>query len=184
MGEPKSQRAADEEAEARRYADGIERGDLDWTAVNAEIIAKWSVTALLRVKRRAWQVVEDRAYEEARNTPPDRAQPLRSPWSRPDVEQGGARDMVNPQAPLTEAGRALLEREAYNSRSFAIIRPADIAAVEQQAAANERARLAALVEVIDANDACYCEADRSLRIDEVYVSRESVLRLLQSGRRS
>lgn len=58
-------RAYDEEAEAQRYADGIVRGDLDWTAINAEIIARWSMTALLRIKRRAWQIVEERSWQPA-----------------------------------------------------------------------------------------------------------------------
>lgn len=56
-------RATDEEAEAQRYADGIIAGDLDWSAANAAIIARWSVTALLRVKRRAWQIVEERKWQ-------------------------------------------------------------------------------------------------------------------------
>lgn len=34
----------------------------------------------------------------------------------------------------TAAGRALLEREALNSRSFTLIRPEDIAAIEAEAA--------------------------------------------------
>jgi hypothetical protein len=57
-----SKRQAQEEAEAQQYAEGIMRGDLNWTAVNAEIIAKWSVTALVRVKTRAWEIVEERKW--------------------------------------------------------------------------------------------------------------------------
>ena len=52
-------RAEQEEAEARRYAElirGPHRGD--WPAINADIIARFSRTALIRIKRRAWQIVE------------------------------------------------------------------------------------------------------------------------------
>jgi hypothetical protein len=54
------ERAAAEEQCAREYAEGIKRGDLDWAAKNMEIIDRWSVTALLRIKRRAWLIVYER----------------------------------------------------------------------------------------------------------------------------
>ena len=50
-----------EEAMAQRYAEGIRsHDDFDpfWHDLNAEIINLWSLTALMRVKERAWQIVE------------------------------------------------------------------------------------------------------------------------------
>jgi hypothetical protein len=56
-------RAAEDQA-AREYADRIRRDAggslLDWTAYNRAIIARWSLSALLRVKARAWRIVEGR----------------------------------------------------------------------------------------------------------------------------
>ena len=43
--------------------------------------------------------------------------------------------MTPNEEPTTEAGRALLEREAYNSRSFALITAEDILAIESEARA-------------------------------------------------
>jgi hypothetical protein len=48
-----------EEAEAKRYAALIRSpGDCLWSEVNAGIIRLYSVAALKRIKRRAWQIVE------------------------------------------------------------------------------------------------------------------------------
>jgi hypothetical protein len=43
--------------------------------------------------------------------------------------------------PTTKAGKALLEREAYNSRSFTLITPEAIVAIEREAARDAVARL-------------------------------------------
>jgi hypothetical protein len=53
-------RKDDEEREARTYADAIRLhiDDTDWGTWNRAIIARWSKTALLRVKTRAWQIIE------------------------------------------------------------------------------------------------------------------------------
>ena len=54
-------RAELEEDEAQDYAEAILMADMirpDWAAKNAEIIERWSRAALLRIKRRAWQIVE------------------------------------------------------------------------------------------------------------------------------
>ena len=66
MTEPRTQsdqtarRLAAEEEEAQDYAlclrDGIQR---DWRARNADIIERFSLTALRRIKARAWQIVEE-----------------------------------------------------------------------------------------------------------------------------
>lgn len=40
---------------AQRYAWAIQRGDVDWKAVNEAIIARWSVSGLKRIKRMAWR---------------------------------------------------------------------------------------------------------------------------------
>jgi hypothetical protein len=50
-------------------------------------------------------------------------------------------DPTAPETPRTEAGRALLEREAYNSRSFAIVRPEDILAIEREAGSTDALRM-------------------------------------------
>lgn len=51
-----------EEAEAQRYAEAIRvRGDHTaefWGNLNWEIVERWSRTALQRIKRRAWQIIE------------------------------------------------------------------------------------------------------------------------------
>ncbi len=47
--------------------------------------------------------------------------------------------------PVTQAGRALLRMEDFNERSFPLIRPGAIAAIEAEAVARERERLAAAV---------------------------------------
>jgi len=51
--------AAEEEA-AWEYADAIwaERGNEHWASLNRFIVNRWSLTALRRIKRRAWQIVE------------------------------------------------------------------------------------------------------------------------------
>ena len=46
--------------------------------------------------------------------------------------------------PTTEAGRVLLAREAYNERSFPLIEPAAIVAIEQEAVAKYRRAIEAL----------------------------------------
>ena len=52
-------RAELEEAEAVKYAELI-RGPFraDWAAINADIVARFSLTALHRIKTRAWRIVE------------------------------------------------------------------------------------------------------------------------------
>jgi hypothetical protein len=55
-----AERAAEEEREAQRYADRILDGRHDWSAINAEIEQRWSLTALRRVKERAWVIVGER----------------------------------------------------------------------------------------------------------------------------
>lgn len=54
------ERAELEEEEAQDYAlcllDGFGH---DWAARNADIIERFSLTALRRIKRRAWQIVEN-----------------------------------------------------------------------------------------------------------------------------
>jgi hypothetical protein len=53
------ERAAAEEAEAHQYALLLHQRhltDTDWQAINARIITKWSVTALKRIKKRAWDL--------------------------------------------------------------------------------------------------------------------------------
>ena len=48
-----------EEDEAEDYAAAIRDGlRHDWSALNADIIDRYSVTALIRIKRRAWQIVQ------------------------------------------------------------------------------------------------------------------------------
>jgi hypothetical protein len=52
-----------EEEEAEDYAWAILNSHHikpDWAAKNADIIDRYSLTALLRIKRRAWQIIEDR----------------------------------------------------------------------------------------------------------------------------
>lgn len=59
----KPDRAAAEEAVAQAYAKAIRElhtGNF-WSEWNREIIARWSRTALLRVKTRAWAIVEGAA---------------------------------------------------------------------------------------------------------------------------
>ena len=53
-------RDAAEEEEAQAYAEliAVDMGKVDWPALNAEIIAKRSKTALIRIKTRAWQILE------------------------------------------------------------------------------------------------------------------------------
>lgn len=59
----KPERRAEEEEASREYAAAIRRyqdGErVDWTAYNGTIMARWSWTALLRVKRRAWRIMEE-----------------------------------------------------------------------------------------------------------------------------
>jgi hypothetical protein len=57
------ERLAAEERAAQHYARAIQTNLLDadfWRALNVAIIARWSVTALNRIKRRAWQIVDER----------------------------------------------------------------------------------------------------------------------------
>ena len=51
-----------EEDEAQEYAARIRNPHYngDWRAYNEDIIDRFSVTALHRIKRRAWQIVESR----------------------------------------------------------------------------------------------------------------------------
>ena len=53
-----------EEAEAQRYADLYRRvgpGDrAAWLEANANIVERWSISALNRIKTRAWQILENR----------------------------------------------------------------------------------------------------------------------------
>lgn len=52
-----------EEEEAEGYAWAIlnsQHIQPDWAAKNADLIDRYSLTALRRIKRRAWQIVEDR----------------------------------------------------------------------------------------------------------------------------
>jgi hypothetical protein len=52
-----------EEEEAQDYAAAIRDGIRhDWSALNADIIDRFSLTALQRIKRRAWQIVESRQH--------------------------------------------------------------------------------------------------------------------------
>lgn len=54
-------RVEQEEQEAQDYAWAIQNAGMirpDWSAKNADIIDRFSRTALLRIKRRAWQIVE------------------------------------------------------------------------------------------------------------------------------
>ncbi len=52
-------RRAAEEAEAQSYAEAIYNGwPVEWAQWNQRIIDRWSKAALLRIKRRAWDIVE------------------------------------------------------------------------------------------------------------------------------
>jgi hypothetical protein len=55
------ERAGREVSEARWYAQLIhgDHGGVDWTAVNRDLIDRYSVTALRRIKRLAWQLVQE-----------------------------------------------------------------------------------------------------------------------------
>ena len=56
---PLTRRQRQEEEEAEDYAAAILDGMRhDWSALNADIIDRFSLTALHRIKRRAWQIVE------------------------------------------------------------------------------------------------------------------------------
>lgn len=74
---------------------------------------------------------------------------------------------------LTKAGQRLLEREIFNSRSFAIVRESDIAAIEAEAIATERARIREAVEGLPGLVVAkyYSEPDR--------IERAAVLALLK-----
>lgn len=61
FGEFAAKRRQMEEAEAAKYAELIRTVGVDWTAVNADIVRRFSRTALLRIKRRAWAIVEGKA---------------------------------------------------------------------------------------------------------------------------
>lgn len=50
-----------EEQEAEDYAAAILDGlRHDWSALNHDIIDRFSLSALIRIKRRAWRLVEER----------------------------------------------------------------------------------------------------------------------------
>jgi hypothetical protein len=56
-------RQAAEEQAAQDYADFIILGRytaVAWGAVNAHIVERWSMTALRRIKKRAWAIVAER----------------------------------------------------------------------------------------------------------------------------
>jgi hypothetical protein len=55
-------RREEERSEAQAYADAIRfRMDTtDWFGWNRDIIARWSKSALLRIKVAAWKIVEER----------------------------------------------------------------------------------------------------------------------------
>jgi len=53
------QRAAEEEEVARVYADALRKSKHPswfWADINSAIIERWSLSALDRIKRRAWQI--------------------------------------------------------------------------------------------------------------------------------
>ena len=55
----KPERTAEEEEVARTYAEALSREHHAvwfWRAFNEAIIEHWSITALKRIKRRAWQL--------------------------------------------------------------------------------------------------------------------------------
>jgi hypothetical protein len=57
-----TKRAAIEEEEAQDYAWAIQNAGMirpDWHAKNADIIDRLSMAALLRIKKRAWQIIEE-----------------------------------------------------------------------------------------------------------------------------
>jgi hypothetical protein len=56
----KPERREAEEQEAQSYAEALYKPyhDTDWLGWNRRIITRWSVTALMRIKRRAWAIVE------------------------------------------------------------------------------------------------------------------------------
>ena len=61
MSRLSKERAAAEEAAAQNYAERILGGERqDWVAVNQDLRERWSMTALHRVKARAWEIVDDR----------------------------------------------------------------------------------------------------------------------------
>jgi len=55
-------RRLDEERVAQEYAVKIIEGreKSEWMHINRDIIERWSDTALRRIKRRAWAIVEER----------------------------------------------------------------------------------------------------------------------------
>lgn len=61
MTEPRLTRKRVEAEEAEDYAAALRDGlRHDWAALNADIIDRLSLTALIRIKRRAWQIVGGR----------------------------------------------------------------------------------------------------------------------------
>lgn len=58
--------------------------------------------------------------------------------------------------PHTEAGKRLLEREAYNSRAFPIIRGDDILDIEAEVAAPLVEALGSAIQWIEATSGCHC----------------------------
>lgn len=65
MSKLSAERAAAEEMAARDYADLWQRvGPTDhaaWLERNADIVERWSMTVLRRIKTRAWTIIEGRA---------------------------------------------------------------------------------------------------------------------------
>jgi hypothetical protein len=56
----KPERREAEEQEAQSYAKALHKPyhDTDWPGWNRDIIARWSKSALMRIKWRAWAIVE------------------------------------------------------------------------------------------------------------------------------
>lgn len=55
----KASRAAEEEEVAVIYAQWLRDGKAhDWRSMNEAIIERWSITALGRIKRRAWEIAK------------------------------------------------------------------------------------------------------------------------------
>ena len=83
-----------------------------------------------RVKRRRADAVDTRASAEGHDIGSDVVDRLETP----DRELFDRYRASAERLPRTDAGRKLLDREAYNGRSFALITAADIIAIEDEAA--------------------------------------------------
>lgn len=77
--------------------------------------------------------------------------------------------------PTTAAGKRLLEREALNSRSFTLIRPEDIAAIEAEAHA------AGAAEALRRVEAAVAALPVSGSVMGTYYSREQVLAAIREA---